>query len=56
MRSIVDAGNVRIETLVTPTRARTILKHVVREYSGSSLVAYVHDVDAVPRALCVLRR
>ena len=35
MRSIVDAGNVRIETLVTPTLARRILKHVVHEFSGS---------------------
>ena len=50
MRSIVDAGNVRIETLVTPTLARRILKHVVREFSGSSLVAYAHAVEAVPRA------
>jgi hypothetical protein len=50
MRSIADAGNVRIETLVTPVLARTILEHVVREFSTSSLVAYAHDVEAVPRA------
>ena len=49
-RSIADAGNVRIETLVTPGVARTILEHVVREFSKSSLVAYAHDVDAVPRS------
>jgi hypothetical protein len=49
-RSLVEAGNVRIETLVTPTLARTILEHVVHEFSESSLVAYAHDVEAVPRA------
>ena len=49
-RSIADAGNVRIETLVTPGVARTILEHVMREFSKSSLVAYAHDVDAVGRS------
>ena len=49
-RSIADAGNVRIETLGTPGVARTILAHVVHEFSKSSLVAYAHDVDAVPRS------
>jgi nitrogen regulatory protein PII len=49
-RSIADAGNVRIETLVTPVLARAIFEHVVREFSKSSLVAYAHDVDAVPRS------
>jgi hypothetical protein len=49
-RSIADAGNVRIETLGTPRVARAILEHVVREFSKSSLVAYAHDEDAVPRS------
>jgi hypothetical protein len=53
MRSIVDTGNDRIETLVTPRLAKTILAPVVREFSGSSLVVYAHDVEAVPRARVV---
>jgi hypothetical protein len=49
-RGIWDTGNVRIETLVPADIAARVLDRVVRAYEGLSLVALMHDVEAVPRA------
>jgi nitrogen regulatory protein PII len=49
-RSVFDAGNVRLETLVSPATAEKILEHVTTEYADSEIVAFVHDVEAVPRS------
>jgi hypothetical protein len=42
-------GNVRIETLVCPGDARTLMEHLAREYAGRPVIAFSHDVDAIPR-------
>jgi hypothetical protein len=42
-------GNVRVETLVRPADARKLMEHLAREYAGRPLVAFSHDVDAIPR-------
>jgi len=47
-RGVVHAGNVRIETLVPADLAYKILEHIVREYHELDLIAYAHDVEAVP--------
>lgn len=49
-RNAFDSGNVRLETLVVPAVAETILEHVATQYSGFDVVAFTHDVEAVPRA------
>jgi hypothetical protein len=46
---ILEAGNVRIETLAAADVAQRVLDRVVRNYEGLSLVAFVHDVEALPR-------
>jgi|SRR5580704_11121427 nitrogen regulatory protein PII len=48
--SFLDSGNVRIETLVEATIATKILERVVKNYDGQEIIAYVHDVEAVPKA------
>jgi nitrogen regulatory protein PII len=48
-RGVWDTGNVRIETLVPADVAAAVLERVVRGYEGLSLVAFMHEVDAVPR-------
>jgi hypothetical protein len=47
-RGMWDTGNVRIETLVTDDVAGRILSRVTSAYKGLSLVAFMHDVEAVP--------
>jgi nitrogen regulatory protein PII len=46
---ILDRANVRIETLVTGAVAEKILECVVKGYDGQEIVAYAHDVEAVPK-------
>jgi hypothetical protein len=48
-RGMLDMGNVRIETIAPHDVAARVLDRVVRNYEGLSLVAYTHDVEAVPR-------
>jgi nitrogen regulatory protein PII len=45
-----DAGNARIETVVPPAVADKILEHIVKDYRGDEIIAFAHDVEAVPRA------
>jgi nitrogen regulatory protein PII len=47
--SFLDRGNVRIETLVAPTVAEKILERIVGQYAGLEIVAFVQDVEAIPR-------
>jgi hypothetical protein len=49
-RGIWDTGNVRVETLVAADIAARVMDRVVRAYEGLSLVAFMHDVEAVPRS------
>ena len=41
-------GNVRVETLIRPGDARKLLEHLACAYAGRPLVAFSHDVDAIP--------
>jgi nitrogen regulatory protein PII len=47
--AILDAGNVRLETIVTNDIAMQILLHVETEYAEMPIIAFASDVDAVPR-------
>jgi nitrogen regulatory protein P-II 2 len=49
-RNAFDSGNVRLETLVSHAVAEKILEHVATQYSGFDIVAFSHEVEAVPRA------
>jgi nitrogen regulatory protein PII len=49
-RNAFDSGNVRLEMLVSPAVADKILEHVATQYAGFDIVAFTHDVEAVPRA------
>jgi nitrogen regulatory protein PII len=42
-------ANVKIETIVSPEVARSIMDHLVREYPTDEVMAYSHDVDALRR-------
>jgi nitrogen regulatory protein PII len=48
--SFFDAGNARIETIVPAAVADKILEHIVKDYAGDEIIAFSHDVDAVPKA------
>jgi nitrogen regulatory protein P-II 2 len=48
--SAFDSGNIRLETIVPPAIGEKILEHVATQYSGFAIVAFAHDVDAVPRS------
>ncbi len=41
------AGNIRIETLVTPEKAKAIFDRLLGEYRSDEVAAYVHDVEAI---------
>jgi nitrogen regulatory protein PII len=47
--AILDAGNVRLEAIVTSDIATRILLHVDTEYAEMPIIAFSSDVDAVPR-------
>jgi len=48
--SAFDSGNVRLETAVSPAVAGKILEHVTAHYAGFAIVAFAHDVEAVPQS------
>jgi nitrogen regulatory protein PII len=48
--SFLDRGNVRIETLVDAAVATKIMERVVQNYAGQEIVAFAHDVEAVPKS------
>jgi hypothetical protein len=45
---VLDAGNVRIETIVSTEIASHVLEHVVQFYGDLDVIAFAADVDAVP--------
>jgi nitrogen regulatory protein PII len=47
--SLLDRGNVRIESIVAPKVADKLLERVVTHYEGQEIVAFAYDVDAVPK-------
>jgi hypothetical protein len=48
-RGILELGNVRIETLVPAEVAAAVLEQVIHGYDDLPLIAYMQDVEAVPR-------
>jgi nitrogen regulatory protein PII len=48
MAGLVDAPNMRLEMLVTPALAQRILDRIVSKYEGQPVMAYIHEVHAVP--------
>jgi hypothetical protein len=48
MAGLVDAPNLRIEMLVAPALARRILERITTKYVDQPIMAYIHDVEAVP--------
>jgi hypothetical protein len=49
LRGLWDTGNVRIESLVSTEVAERVLEQVEQAYGELSLIAFVQDVEAVPR-------
>jgi nitrogen regulatory protein PII len=47
--ALLDAGNVRLETIVTSDIATRILLHVDTEYAEMPIIAFASEVNAVPR-------
>lgn len=47
--ALLDAGNIRLEAVVTSAIATRILLHVETEFAGMPIIAFASDVDAVPR-------
>jgi len=45
----LDIGNVRIEILLSRDRAHELLRRLAEEYADRGLVAFLHDVEAVPK-------
>ncbi|MGH7437547.1 MAG: P-II family nitrogen regulator [Polyangiaceae bacterium] len=49
-RGLLESGNVRFEAVVSSQVAETLLEYVEREAQSAHLLAFSHDVDAVPRS------
>jgi hypothetical protein len=41
-------GNVRVETLMGAADARKLMESLARDYAGRELMAFAHDVEAIP--------
>jgi hypothetical protein len=48
MSGLTDAPNLHVEMLVTPELAARILERIATSYADQPVIAYVHDVEAVP--------
>jgi hypothetical protein len=48
-RGFFDGGNLRIEILVTPAHAETMMEFLTAEFGDDALMAFAHDVDALVR-------
>jgi nitrogen regulatory protein PII len=48
-RGLLESGNVRFEAVVSIPVAEAVLEYVEREAESAHLLAFSHDVDAVPR-------
>lgn len=42
-------ANARIETLLRPADAHKLLERLAQAYAGRELMAFSHDVEAIPR-------
>ncbi|SRR5579883_3012480 len=49
MAGLVDATDMRIEMLVAPAVARRVLERIANKYANQPIMAFVHDVEAMPR-------
>lgn len=49
-RGFLGIGNVRIEALLGAGDARRLLEQLARDYEGRALIAFSHDVEAIPSA------
>ncbi len=49
-RGFLGIGNVRIETLLRIEEAQQLFAQLARDYEGRALMAFSHEVDAIPRA------
>jgi nitrogen regulatory protein PII len=47
--SFFDASNLRFEMLVAAVLAQKILTHIEKKFVDQPIIAYAHEVDAVPR-------
>ncbi|MGA3120354.1 MAG: transcriptional regulator [Polyangiaceae bacterium] len=45
---LVDASSLRLEMLVAPALTESILELIANQYAGQPIIAYVHDVEAMP--------
>jgi nitrogen regulatory protein P-II 2 len=48
MAGLVDAPNMRLEMLVPASLAPRILERIASKYSDQPIMAYVHEVNAIP--------
>jgi len=48
MAGLVDAPNMRLEMLVSPALAEKILERITSRYEDQPVMAYVHEVKAIP--------
>jgi nitrogen regulatory protein PII len=49
-RDAFDAGNVRFETIVGEAAAQSILDYVAEHGESEPIIAFVQEVEAVPRS------
>ena len=49
MAGLVDAPNMRLEMLVPASLAQRILARIAQKYVDQPIMAYVHEVQAMPR-------
>jgi nitrogen regulatory protein PII len=45
---LFDTPNQRIEVLVAPALGRQLLGHIVEHFADRPIIAYLHEVEAVP--------
>jgi hypothetical protein len=48
MAGLVDSPDMRIEMLVAPALAKRILRRIVDKYADLPILAFTHEVEAVP--------
>jgi hypothetical protein len=49
LAGLVDAANMRLEMLVGNALARRIFDRIESKYGGQTIMAYRHEVEAIPR-------
>jgi nitrogen regulatory protein P-II 2 len=51
MAGLVDAPNMRLEMLVPPALARRVLERIADRYADQPIMAFCHEVEAMPADL-----